>query len=358
MERTKLVNNFLIAGDLFTDSNKDIAKLEKLFLELTKKGDLLILNLEGSIQLNGSSVNRNKVIPLSINLDLLKLISKFNICVSLANNHSTDFGDHSTRYLRCLLEEYKIPNFGLFVDGDINDCFIKIGNNFENKSLYIVGCGWENEQCIKSSKNSYGCLNYDLSQLKNIYNHIKERDQNSKIFLFAHFGYEYEFWPLPDHVDINRKLIDYGFEGIFGSHTHTIQDFEFFKNKPIYYGLGNLFFSSKYIRHSFLETRGRVVNVLLNKKQINCQNYIVIQNMDNNDFSFEQDALTKSCLNKDLVGYANSYKFIRIRKKNPRPILYPNSRLYNSLIYLIWKFIVELLGLIKCRKLIKKLLSW
>ena len=79
--------------------------------------------------------------------------------------------------------------------------------------------------------------------------------------------------------------------------------------------------------------------------------------MDTNFISIDKDYLTKSTINKDLKEYSNSYKFIRIRTKNSRPILYPNSQLYNFLIYKLWKLIVEFLGYIKCRKLIKKLLS-
>ena len=352
-----IISDLYIAGDLFTDSKVDLSSIEYIFKKITNSNKLLVLNLEGSLRYKKSKIIKNKAIPLSLEPKLIDLLSKYNVCVSLANNHSTDFGNTSTIYTQEQLKRANIPFFGLFLNGDITETFLKVGNDIKSNPIYFVGCGWKNEQCIESSIENYGCLDFKYNDLINVFNHIKNINKNSRIFLFPHFGYEYEYWPLPEHVDISRKLIDYGFEGIFGSHTHTIQDFEFFNNKPIYYGLGNLFFSSLNIRHSSLETKGRIVNVFLKNKKIKCLNYLITQKMDTNFISIDKDHLTKSTINKNLREYSNSYKFIRIRKKNSRPILYPNSKLYNFLIYKLWKLIVEFLGYIKCRKLIKKLLS-
>ena len=351
------ISSLCIAGDLFTDTKEDLSVIQEIFKKLTENNKLLVLNLEGSLRYKSSKIAKNKAIPLSLEPKLIDLISKYNICVSIANNHSTDFGNISTIYTQEKLKKANIPFFGLFVNGDITETFCKVGNDKNSNPIYFVGCGWKNEQCIESTIENYGCLGFKYEDLINVFNHIKNINKNSRIFLISHFGYEYEYWPLPEHVEISRKLIDYGFEGVFGSHTHTIQEFEFFKNKPIYYGLGNLFFSSFNIKHSSLETKGRIVNIAFSSNKIKCQNYLISQKMDNNFIRIYKDDLTKSSINKDIKEYSKSYKFIRIRKKNPRPILYPNSKLYNLLIYKLWKFLVEFLGYIKCRKLIKKLFS-
>ena len=352
------ISDFLIAGDLFSDSNSDLSIIDNTLSQLTKDNKLLILNLEGSLKYKNANQIKNKAVPLLIESQLIDLLAKYNVCVSLANNHSSDFGNDSTIYLKKILYQKNIPHFGIFINGDINESFIRIGEDLNKNPIYFVGSGWKNEQCVQSGSNRYGCLNFDFHDLVNVFNHIKAREERSRIFLFSHFGYEYEFWPLPLHVEIARKLIKYGFEGIFSCHTHTIQDFEIFQNKPIYYGLGNFFFSNSQIKHAKDITKGRLVNVIFKSDKLICKNYITEQNLNSNSLTIKKDKESSPSLNKDLSIYSESYKYIRIRKKNPRPILYPQSNIYNYVVYFSWNLIVQILGIIRCRKIVKKLLSW
>ena len=78
------------------------------------------------------------------------------------------------------------------------------------------------------------------------------------------------------------------------------KNLNFLKNKPIYYGLGNLFFSSFNIEHSSLETKGIVNIVAFSSNKIKCRNYLISQKMDNNFIRIYKDDLTKSSINKDM----------------------------------------------------------
>lgn len=48
--------------------------------------------------------------------------------------------------------------------------------------------------------------------------------------------------PIPNQKQVFRQIIDAGADMVVGTSAHQPQTFEFYKGKPIYYGLGNLYF--------------------------------------------------------------------------------------------------------------------
>ncbi len=92
------------------------------------------------------------------------------------------------------------------------------------------------------------------------------------------------------HRNISRDLIDLGVAGVVGCHSHCPQGAEFYKGKPIAYGLGNFYlpsncyFNGKLVFPSFSkETYALKVN--------DDENRILWFNTDKNDeiVSFVQE---------------------------------------------------------------------
>lgn len=52
--------------------------------------------------------------------------------------------------------------------------------------------------------------------------------------------------PIPNQTEFFRHLIDLGADLVIGTQAHQPQTYELYKNKPIFYGLGNLFFDQTY----------------------------------------------------------------------------------------------------------------
>ena len=48
--------------------------------------------------------------------------------------------------------------------------------------------------------------------------------------------------PITDQQEVFRKIVDLGADMVVGTSAHQPQTFEFYNGKPIYYGLGNLYF--------------------------------------------------------------------------------------------------------------------
>ena len=92
------------------------------------------------------------------------------------------------------------------------------------------------------------------------------------VLVSLHWGFEFEFFPRQDQVDIAHQLVEYGADAIISHHAHNIQSYEFYQTTrdttriaPIFYGLGNLssVWSAPY------HTLSLVINLIVSKGHIN-----------------------------------------------------------------------------------------
>ncbi len=59
------------------------------------------------------------------------------------------------------------------------------------------------------------------------------------VFVTIHWGAELDTAPRADDVERAHAMIDAGADGIFGHHAHRLQPLESYKERPIFWGLGN-----------------------------------------------------------------------------------------------------------------------
>lgn len=62
--------------------------------------------------------------------------------------------------------------------------------------------------------------------------------------MIYHGGVEYHHLPYPYIIKYFRFLIDVGADCVISHHTHCISGFEVYKDKPIFYSLGNFLFTA------------------------------------------------------------------------------------------------------------------
>lgn len=86
----------------------------------------------------------------------------------------------------------------------------------------------------------------DFSQLER---QIARAREERIDFLVAqlHWGFEHEFYPMPDQIELAHHLAELGVDAIIGHHSHILQPMELYRPKrapervvPIFYSLGNL----------------------------------------------------------------------------------------------------------------------
>ncbi len=70
----------------------------------------------------------------------------------------------------------------------------------------------------------------------------KQRDCNYRI-VYVHWGVEFINYPYNDQKQFAHFLIDSGADLVIGMHPHVMQGYEVYKNKYIFYSLGNCVFN-------------------------------------------------------------------------------------------------------------------
>lgn len=74
------------------------------------------------------------------------------------------------------------------------------------------------------------------------------RPQVDVLIVSLHEGYEFQFYPRLEFMDLCRELIDQGVNLLWGNHPHVIQGMETRENGLILYSVGNFLFDLQYHR--------------------------------------------------------------------------------------------------------------
>jgi len=195
---------------------------------LLKSVDLVVANLEGPITDN-NSVSANTA-PGSYNnyfftfdpLVAKELYNQNIKVVSLGNNHILNFGQKGLQSTKEYLDQSKVEYFAL-------------PNGAKSAFTEING--------IKIAFVGYNEFSGDNAEEIATIEEIKKVKQNNDfVVVFCHWGVEYETSTSEPQRELAHKFIDEGADLIIGSHPHVAQQIEIYKQKRIYYSLGNFIF--------------------------------------------------------------------------------------------------------------------
>lgn len=199
--------------------NNDYAYFFKNVKPIFEKDDLSIVNLEGPLTKH-DKINTNKQFNFKGDPELAKALVEGDIeAVNLANNHTFDYGQVGFKDTKKALEDNKINYFGA------GHKYIK-----EIKGVKFGFLGYEiwNESSDMKSK-----IKKDIDELKS---------QGAIVVLTAHWGIERDYKPYALQKNMAHFAIDNGADLIIGHHPHVLQSVEKYKDKFIFYSLGNFAF--------------------------------------------------------------------------------------------------------------------
>lgn len=230
----------------------------------------VIANLETTISDKGAAI-KGKAWTFLAPVESTNYLQSAGItAVSLANNHTKDYGDEALLDTISRLNAVNIKNFGAGATKDaafsgqtIEVGSVKIGliafNEIENKyTMSNSGptSAWTNLPLIKQS----------ITELK------KTADL---VIIMPHWGTEYSTGQTDWQRQLGQKLIDAGADLIIGNHPHVVQPSEDYNGKKIYYSLGNFVFDK--MEGLKGATSGEMVEVVIENKQIKSSTTIAIK---------------------------------------------------------------------------------
>ena len=163
----------------------------------------------------------------------------FNL-FSIANNHAFDWGEEGFKKTKAALGD------AAFGAGTYEEAYkVKIvevnGKKIGFMALSFAAYTGVFDDVM--NREGLGCAY--INDLKVNHDIIEAKKNVDYLFILPHDGIEYIDVPLPETIARYRDFIDYGADGVIGSHPHCPQGWEEYKGKPIFYSLGNLLFNSK-----------------------------------------------------------------------------------------------------------------
>lgn len=181
--------------------------------------DLTIANFEGT--LTDSEEREEKQFAFKAPAEFSSILSDGSVeAVTLANNHSHDYGEQGFADTLTALDQEGITHFGYDETAVIEVKGIKVG---------LVGI-YELKDHLERTE-----------QLKQNIAKVKEEGAVITIVIF-HWGNEKEEIPDSNQMTLGRLAIDEGADLVCGHHPHVLQGIETYKGKNIVYSLGNFCF--------------------------------------------------------------------------------------------------------------------
>jgi poly-gamma-glutamate synthesis protein (capsule biosynthesis protein) len=144
--------------------------------------------------------------------------------VSLANNHMFDKGRNGYEETKQALEQGGVAHFGGYSPTTDDYFETKLGTTtVVVYGITMIATGW------------------DESQALNVTEKLRKEHPQAHLIAFLHWGDEYVTQNIYQRA-FTHKLIDRGVDTIIGAHPHVVQGVELYKEKPIFYSLGNFIF--------------------------------------------------------------------------------------------------------------------
>lgn len=156
--------------------------------------------------------------------------------VTLANNHFYDYGDSSIEKSFAAIKTNGLDCVGAGINSV--EASKTLYKNIKGKTVAFINC-CEHEFSIAT--NEHGGCN-PLNPIQQYYAIKEAKEKADYIIVIVHGGHEHFQLPSLRMKDTYRFFVDIGADAVVNHHQHCFSGYEFYKGKPIVYGLGNFCF--------------------------------------------------------------------------------------------------------------------
>ncbi len=203
--------------ELMADKNNDYSYLFSNVKEIFENDDLTIVNFEGTLTDRG--VRQDKTFAFKADPEYVQALSAGSIeAVTLANNHSSDYGEESAEDTKKYLEDAGIIWF-------------------ENENAAVTEVNGVKVGLV-------GIYELDGSAAETLPIAMQDvKDKGAELIIVeAHWGVEGENTPTQSQIDLAHEAVDLGADLVIGHHPHVLQGVEKYNKKYIVYSMGNFCF--------------------------------------------------------------------------------------------------------------------
>ena len=208
------------------------------FARILDQADLRVANLECVVARSGKPLD--KPYTFRAHPRVLGILKRHVDAVSLANNHSGDFGHEAFAEMLTRLDAAGIPFFG--GGRDLAQAHAPL--ILERKGLRIALLGYDEffPRQFEAGNAHPGVAWSEDEQVVADIRRAREVGHADIVIPFMHWGEEHRPLANDRQRRLARIMIEAGADAVVGTHPHVVQDVEYHQGKPIVYSLGNFIF--------------------------------------------------------------------------------------------------------------------
>jgi AmmeMemoRadiSam system protein B len=293
------VLNFLFFGDLMLDRHVkeliDEKGLDYIFEQLKGEEnrffegvDMISANLEGAVTDDGNHYAPQMSYDFAFEPDLVNQLKDYNFnFFNLANNHFADQGSRGIEETKENLDKLDF-NYSGCMDRKVDECSSKI---IELNGYKIGMAGFS---------MVYGKFNQ--TEANKIIQNLK--DNTDLVIVNVHWGVEYIHYYNNLQKEISHDFINNGADMIIGHHPHVVQGMEIYKEKPIFYSLGNFIFDQYFSKDTQEGLGIGISTVFTPEEQLEYKIYLYPFKAVNNQNILMNELETKDFL-KEFLKWSN-----------------------------------------------------
>src|SRR5690625_5284896 len=230
----------LITGDLVLNQPYQTSYIDQNLVDLFKKSDLNIVNLEAPVTTSNTKINKTgpniKYKKKSNKKDLKDL--EVNV-FTLANNHVLDYDEQGVIDTLEFCRENEIQTVG--AGKNLKDASKIFYFDSAEGKIAIVNFAENEWTSAKDNRAGSNPMNF----IDN-YTQIQEaKNKADFVIVIVHGGNEYNPYPSPRMVKQYRFYAENGADAVISHHTHCTSGNEIHKSVPILYSLGNFLFTKE-----------------------------------------------------------------------------------------------------------------
>jgi poly-gamma-glutamate capsule biosynthesis protein CapA/YwtB (metallophosphatase superfamily) len=233
--------HMVFVGDLMLDRTPGRAMAQgedpfASFAAVLQQSDLTVGNLEVVIASGG------KKVPKAYNFlatpQVIPLVARYFSAVSVANNHSGDYGKEAFAEELTLLKQGGLPYFG----GGHNSEEAHSPLVLERNGLRVALLGYSEIELrsFEAGPETPGVAWSDDAQV--VADIRAAQAVADLVLVYAHWGVEYQAVPSARQQALAHLMVDAGADLVVGAHPHVVQPVERYKGGLIVYSLGNFVF--------------------------------------------------------------------------------------------------------------------
>lgn len=228
----------LFVGDIYINQKPEKELICTELQKLMQEHDIRSCNFEGPLANSNDHTILKAGPPLCQAAYAAEAVLKtgFNL-VSLANNH---IADYSKTALRRTVDAFQTMTC-LGAGENFNEAYqLKVVKVKDVKVGFLSAAEWGFGCIDMMNQSGFAWVNHpEMNALVE-----QAKKECDVLILQIHAGVEEIPLPLPEWRTRYKQLIDLGADVIVGHHPHIMQGWETYKNKPIFYSLGNFYFDS------------------------------------------------------------------------------------------------------------------